>query len=89
MTKVEGAKHVEFYDISPNKSMFDKINVEKIKEKPDLILVAAGVGSANILTQLKPLNTVCIDVGIVIETLSNFSLKKSRFFLQPSSIHTM
>lgn len=88
LTKVEEANHVEFDDISPNKSMFDKIDIKEIKEKPDLILVAAGVGSANILTQLKPLNTVCIDVGIVIETLSNLSLMRNRFFLQPSSIQT-
>jgi hypothetical protein len=86
LIEVEEVNCVEFYEISPNKSMFDKISVEKIREKPDLVLVAAGVGSANILTQLKPLDTVCIDVGIVVETFSNLSLKNNRIFLKPTSI---
>lgn len=73
------AKSIEYYDISPDKSMFDIIDFSKIKIKPDLILVGAGIGSANILCQLQELNTVCIDVGIVIEYMANASLPKRLF----------
>lgn len=77
----EGVRELQFYQISYNKSLFDKIDLNKIKKPVDLILVGAGIGSSNILVQLEPLQTVCIDAGINIECLANPLLKKSRIFL--------
>jgi hypothetical protein len=77
-----GAKSIQFYPISSNKALLDKINVEKIRGeiKPDIVLVGAGIGSANILDQLKTINTLCIDAGIVLEGYAN-PLVRDRIFL--------
>ena len=77
-------KNVSFYEISPTKSLLEKINLEKIDNEADLVLIGAGIGSSNILVQLNSLKTVCIDAGIVLEVLINKKLGKSRFFLKES-----
>jgi hypothetical protein len=77
-----GAKTVQFLRISPNRALLDKINLDEIKETVDLVLVAGGIGSVNILDQLKPLNTVCIDIGICMEIFADPS-KRGRIFTQP------
>lgn len=76
-----GAKSVQFYQISAYRAMFDTIDLSKIKAKIDLVLVGAGIGSINILTQLEPLKTVCIDAGFVIETFVDPKLKLRRIYL--------
>ena len=83
--KKENVKNVEFYEISHNNSMKDKIDISKIKEKPELILIGGGVGSSNILAQLEPLNTTCIDAGINLMALAYPEIKKTRLFLKPYS----
>jgi hypothetical protein len=75
-----GAMEVEYYETSLNHPMYDKINLEKIKMKPDIVLIGAGVGSANILVQLKPLNCLCIDAGYVVDAFSDIELAKKRPF---------
>lgn len=77
-----GAKTVQFLRISPNRALLDKINLDEIKEPVDLALVAGGIGSVNILDQLKPLNTVCIDIGICMEIFADPS-KRGRIFTVP------
>lgn len=74
-------KSIQFYLISANKSMFDKIDVNKITQPVDVVFIAAGIGSLNIISQLEPLNTVCIDAGIAIESMAFPDLKKQRPFL--------
>ena len=81
LLNIENAANVEFYQISSNKSFFEKLDLSKIKLKIDIALIGAGVGSSNILSQLEPLNTVCIDAGIVIDLLANPELRFSRLFL--------
>ena len=81
---LRGAKNVnnvEFYKITHNKSFLEVIDLSKIKIKPDLILIAAGVGSINILEQFETLKTVCIDCGMVIDLIANNDLRFSRLFL--------
>ena len=74
---------IDFYKITDNKSFFEKIDMEKInKVKYDLIIIGAGVGTINILIQLKSLETVCIDAGIIIECLANPEIRNSRIFLK-------
>lgn len=82
--KEYGVSHVNFLKISEKNSMYDVLDrehLEKLKGKIDLVLVGAGLGSCNILLQLEPLQTVCIDAGINIECLANPSLRKKRIFL--------
>lgn len=58
-----GASTVEFLRISKTSSMKDKLDVSNINIPIDLCLVAAGIGSANVLRQLEPLHTVVLDIG--------------------------
>lgn len=79
----KGSSNVQFYNISPTGSMFEMINWERI-DRPDLILVGAGIGSSNILAQCEQFNTVCIDAGIVLEAFSNPNILGTRLFLTSS-----
>lgn len=58
-----GVQQVQFLRISKNASMKEILELSKIKLPIDMCLVAAGIGSANILRQLEPLNTVVLDIG--------------------------
>lgn len=80
-----GAKTVQFMRISSDRALFDRIDLNKIQGTVDLALVAAGIGSVNILEQLKPLNTVCIDIGICMEIFADSS-KRGRNFTLPDQI---
>lgn len=71
-----------FYEISPDKSLLEKINIKDIDPNIDIVLISAGIGSANIMSQLKELKTVCLDTGIFLEMLVNNSLSTSRLFLK-------
>jgi hypothetical protein len=77
----DGARFVEFYGISSARAMTDCVEVERVRGPVDLVLVGAGIGSANILVQLSPLEAVCIDAGIAIECLADPQRKRERIFL--------
>ena len=74
------AKKVDFYFTSLNKPMLDKIDIKKLPFKPNFILVAAGVGSVNIIYQLKNLKCACIDCGYLVDALSDINLAKKRIY---------
>ena len=73
-----GAKKVEFYKTSLNTPLQDTIETDKIDDQPDLVLIGAGVGSVNILYQIKNLKCLSIDCGFIVDALSNFNLAKTR-----------
>jgi hypothetical protein len=58
-----GARTVQFIRISRSKSMLDKCDLSLIYNPIDICLIAAGIGTSNILVQLKSLNTLALDVG--------------------------
>jgi hypothetical protein len=68
--KKRGVQEHYFINVSPNKAIFDKIDTSSIPFSPDLILVAAGVGSANIILQLKMFKCVIIDSGFALDALA-------------------
>ena len=69
-----GVSKVSFYRISKTRSMEEKLNLEPfLNDNIDMCLVAAGIGSANILRQLELLNTVVLDVGGFINCLVDTS----------------
>ena len=79
---VKSASHL---NISSTNSMGDMIDIENQNVKnADIILVSAGIGSINILAQLHPIKTVCIDSGIFIEILAGNDAR-SRIFTNPSN----
>jgi hypothetical protein len=64
-----GASVVGFYEISANKAMTDKLNKKNLKngEKYELVFVAAGIGSLNIISQLDWFKGPVIDIGGLIK----------------------
>lgn len=81
--KDAGAAQVEFLNISATKSMFQDIDLGKIKDHPDLVLTGAGIGSANVIVQLDNLPAPVIDAGIFLECLINPAHRAKRPFLLP------
>lgn len=79
----EGAASIQFIRISPDKSMYDTIDLATVQLPVHVVLVGAGIGASNILCQLEPLNTLAVDAGFVIECLANPELKKQRTFCWP------
>lgn len=77
----EGATKVQFVNISPTRAMTETVDLSGLRLPIDVVLVAAGIGSANILVQLRPLSTLCIDSGICIECLAQPDRKSERIFL--------
>ncbi len=79
----EGVKNVYFYNISHDKSMLEVINRDKLPSDVDLVLIGAGIGSVNIINQLKHLNALCIDAGHALDCISRPQLRNERIFLMP------
>ncbi|MFN2603260.1 MAG: hypothetical protein ABR582_10955 [Gemmatimonadaceae bacterium] len=77
----EGAASVAFIPVSASKSLLDSVDLSTVSGPVDLALVAAGIGSVNILAQLEPLAIPCIDCGISLECLLDGSRRFERPFL--------
>lgn len=73
-----GAKKVDFYKTSLNTPLQDTIKTNKVEDQPDLVLIGAGVGSVNILNQIKDLKCLSIDSGFIVDALSDFNLARTR-----------
>ena len=58
-----GARAVRFLPISSSSSLTDRLDLSGVDDDIEIALVAAGIGSANILRQLAPLQTLCLDIG--------------------------
>jgi hypothetical protein len=81
----EGARSVQFLGVSRSKAMLDTIDLSHIQLPIDVALVGAGVGAANILQQLMPLRTLCIDAGYVLDCIAQPERKGTRVFTLPDS----
>jgi hypothetical protein len=75
-----GALEVDFYYTSLNNPMLDVVDFDKIKIDPDIVFVAAGVGSSNILVQIKKLNRLSVDCGFMVDALSDINFAKQRIY---------
>ncbi len=78
-----GARQVAFLPLSHSHAMFDRLDLSGLRGDFDLVLVGAGVGSANVLLQLRPLRTVCLDVGFCLSTLADPTLRFQRPYCLP------
>jgi len=67
--KAEGAEYVQFINVKKSRTMFDKLNLEKIQLPVDVCLIAAGMGTAQLLLQLKSTGTLCLDAGWAMEAI--------------------
>lgn len=81
-----GAKAVTFYATSLNQPMRESLNLSSLEFQPDLCLIGAGVGAANFLVQLAPLNCLCIDAGYVLDILGDNSLRAKRPYCVPDEL---
>jgi hypothetical protein len=63
----EGATQVHWLSISERRSLIDRIDVSSYVGHVDLALVGAGIGKANIMRQMCPLEVPCLDAGFVFE----------------------
>jgi hypothetical protein len=78
-----GAASVKFISISRSNGMCDTIDLQPEHAATDLVLVGAGVGAANILSQVKPLGALSIDAGYVLDCYENSKYKGRRAFTLP------
>ena len=74
-------KKIQWHNISVNRSLFDKIEIRNEYYDCDLILVGAGIGKFNIISQLEILNRPCIDAGFIFEVWSNNDNKWKRAYV--------
>jgi len=78
-----GAETTQFVEISSEKSLLDRLDLSHVRQSVDLILIGAGVGSANCLDQLRPLGAVAIDVGFCLSTLGDPDVRFQRPYCVP------
>ena len=78
-----GVASVKFISVSSSHSMSDRIELRPEHAHTELVLVGAGVGAANILSQVKPLNALSIDAGYVLDCYRDPSYKGARVFTLP------
>lgn len=79
----EGVAGVQFLGISQSKAMMDVLDLRAVKRPVDLVLIGAGIGSVNVLDQVRPLGAVAMDVGFCLSTLANPELRFERGYCVP------
>lgn len=80
---MKGAKNVFWYEISRNRSLFEKIYCQDYQNKVDLAIIGAGIGKLNIIEQLKPLSIPCIDAGFMLEVWKDPKKANMRPYCEP------
>lgn len=85
-----GASHVELYRCPPTGALQHDYTSVRPSVAPDIVLVAAGIGAARVLVDLRHLQCPVIDVGSYIHVVSG-KLKHahSGFFLKPVALAAM
>ncbi len=79
----EDVESLQFIPISRNHAMTDKISLDGVKGSIDIALIGGGVGAANIIHQLRPLKTMCIDAGYSLDLIAEPWRAGSRDFTKP------
>ena len=80
-----GARSVQCYPVSPNRAMFDEVQLSSVVRPVDVVLIGAGVGAVRILEQVRPLEAVAIDAGFAIDALAFPEKRWNRPFCVPDS----
>lgn len=81
--RAAGAGRVQFLGISRDKAMLETLDLGGVEDGVELALVGAGVGAANVLRQLRPLDAVCIDAGFALDILAQPEMRWHRPFCVP------
>lgn len=80
--KADGAASVTLIGISPTQALLEKLAPPGPGFCADLALVGAGIGSANILSQLAYIQGPCLDAGICLDCWASPELRGTRHFLR-------
>jgi hypothetical protein len=84
--KQMGAKSVSLFKCSSTSSLKEDFTNLSLDVAPDIILVAAGIGAAKVLVDLRNLNCPVIDIGSYIHVLSGkHKNAHAGFFVSPES----
>lgn len=83
--QARGVKSVQCYAVSPTRAMFDVIDLERIRQPVDVVLIGAGVGAASVIEQIKALGAVAIDSGFAIDVIAYPERRWNRPFCVPDS----
>ncbi len=73
-----GAAQATFYETSRNKPALERIDLRRMPGEVDIALLGAGVGAAQIITQLAPLKCVAIDAGFALDCWAEPALRLKR-----------
>jgi hypothetical protein len=76
---------VEWLAISPTRSFAETLDLARVRDRPDLCLLGAGVGKANLFPQLAPLGVPCIDAGYAFESWADPDKQWDRPFMTPDT----
>lgn len=76
-----GVASAEFLPCHGSKAMLGELDLSRVVRQPDIVLVGAGIGSASVLNQLVPLETVCIDAGYCLTVISRPEVPRRAYAL--------
>lgn len=79
----KGVARVQFLGMSQSKALMAVLDLRAVKRLVDLVLIGAGIGSVNVLDQVRPLGAVAMDVGFRLSTLANPELRFERGYCVP------
>lgn len=74
-----GVKNLEFLDVSRSQALKDAVQAP-LRKDPDLCIVGAGVGAANVIRQLGELPCPVVDAGFVLDTIAFPEMKARRIY---------
>jgi hypothetical protein len=81
-----GPRGIEWLPISPSRSFAEVLDLARLREKPDLCLLGAGVGKAALFHQLEPLGIPCIDAGFAFEVWADPDRQFTRPYMAPDGV---
>ena len=84
--KSYGVDEVFYSNISSNRSVFDKLDIQ-LDHEIDLILIGAGVGKLFHFEYLFKFKVPCIDIGYIFQTWLDPSCSTHRAFCSPYDIY--
>lgn len=78
-------RSIEWLTISPTRSFAEILDLARLHDRPDLCLLGAGVGKANLFHQLAPLAVPCLDAGYAFEAWADTDKQWDRPFMTPDT----
>ncbi|MFL5582914.1 MAG: hypothetical protein ACJ8AO_21315 [Gemmatimonadaceae bacterium] len=81
--RAAGAASVQFRSVSGTRAMCDTVDLSGVEPPIDVVLIGAGVGAANVLTQVRQFGTLAIDAGHCLDLLAAPEVAGQRDYTLP------